>query len=184
MGSELIHKSHFNWNGLMRHVKRPETVVVLAILLGALVLRLLTWERYLPVIDYVDEPNMYLLTRSWRGIEQVAVIPQWLAGYPPLYMWISGLVQPLMEWGVGRPWVYAGEYIGAMRFLAVWVGVLTTWLLYLLGKRTGGALLVRLLQVSGPCHQLLWPVIVWQCLIRSFTSQWHSRCGAPLRAGR
>lgn len=140
----------------MRRLMRPETVVVLAILLIALVLRLLTWERFLPVIDYVDEPNMYLLTRSWRGIEQVAVIPQWLAGYPPLYMWISGVVQPLVESSVGRPWVYAGEYIGAMRFLAVWVGVLTTWLLYLLGKRSGGA-------VAGVVAAIVWavsPIIV------------------------
>ncbi|MEO8611770.1 MAG: hypothetical protein ABI690_27980, partial [Chloroflexota bacterium] len=64
-------------------------IAIVTVFIAAASVRLLTFDRYLPYLDYSDENNMYLLGRDWRGVEDVPVIPEWLAGYPPLYVWFN-----------------------------------------------------------------------------------------------
>jgi 4-amino-4-deoxy-L-arabinose transferase-like glycosyltransferase len=115
-------------------------LALVAVLVLSAGVRLLTYDRYFPFMDYSDETNMYLLARDWRGVEQVAVIPEWLAGYPPLYIWGSMAVQAGMEKVWPRPWILPSEYMMVMRLLAVAAGVLTTGLVAALGWQVAGPL--------------------------------------------
>src|SRR5690348_9787539 len=72
-------------------------IAVVSVFFAAASVRLLTFDRYLPYLDYSDENNMYLLGRDWRGVEDVPVVPEWLAGYPPLYVWFNIGVQQGVE---------------------------------------------------------------------------------------
>ena len=66
---------------------------------------LLTYDRYLPLLDYSDESNMFLLSVHMRGIDEVALADdygagltgEWLAGYPPLYPWLGVWMQRLQD---------------------------------------------------------------------------------------
>ena len=111
-------------------------VILLAV---ALWLRLMTVDRFLPALDYGDESNMFLLSLYMRG-EDASMFTEygahfqgeWLAGYPPLYPWLSGLEQQLAERWLGR-FVFVSEHIQLMRWLSVVAGVLTVALLYASG---------------------------------------------------
>ncbi|MFZ4828219.1 MAG: hypothetical protein ACOYLB_12775 [Phototrophicaceae bacterium] len=111
-------------------------VVLVAV---ALCLRLLTVDRFLPTLDYGDESNMFLLSLYMRGEDAPMFTEygahfqgEWLAGYPPLYPWLSGLEQQLTEHWAGR-FVFVSEHIQRMRWLSVGAGVLTVALLYASG---------------------------------------------------
>lgn len=126
------------------------------LILAALVVRLLTYDRYLPYMDFNEESNMYLLARHWRGVEVVPVIPEWLAGYPPLYVWVNMGVQSLVETLSTRPWVLPADYINALRLVSVTAGVVTTTLIVSIGWQMAGA-------VAGWFAGLVWalsPIIV------------------------
>jgi 4-amino-4-deoxy-L-arabinose transferase-like glycosyltransferase len=132
-------------------------LLAFAILLtGATGIRLLTFDRYLPYLDYADENNMYLLGRDWRGVEDVPVIPEWLAGYPPLYVWFNIGVQQTVETFWTRPWLLISDYFFYLRLLAAIAGVITTLLVVSIGWQLGGAL-------AGWLAGLVWgfaPIIV------------------------
>jgi 4-amino-4-deoxy-L-arabinose transferase-like glycosyltransferase len=113
------------------------TLLVGIALLG-LAVRLLTFDRYLPFMDYTDESNMYLLARDWRGVEDVPVVPEWLAGYPPLYIWLSMGVQQIVESGFPRPWIFPSDYFYYTRFVAAILGSLTVLVTMRLGWQLGG----------------------------------------------
>jgi len=81
---------------------------------------------------------MVLLARSWRGVEQVAYIPQWLAGYPPLYVWINMGVQQVVEKLAAHPWVNYADYYYALRLLSAVSGIATTLLIIWLGWLIAG----------------------------------------------
>lgn len=132
-------------------------LVFTVLVIAAAGVRLLTFDRYLPFLDYADENNMYLLGRDWRGAEDVAFIPEWLAGYPPLYVWINIAVQSLADsvWA-GRPWILITDYFYWLRLLAAAVGILTTLVVAALGWEMAGA-------VAGWLTGLVWalsPIIV------------------------
>jgi hypothetical protein len=123
---------------------------------GAAVVRLLTFERYLPFIDSHDEAYMYLLTRAFRGVENQDFIAARLSGYPPLYIWIQSAVQGLFETYSGRPWFLPVDYVHVMRVLAVTAGVLTTALVMAMGWQLAGI-------VGGVFAGMLWgfaPIVV------------------------
>ncbi len=113
-------------------------ILLIIIVLLALGVRLLTFDRYLPFLDYGDETNMYLLGRDWRGVEDVPVVPEWLAGYPPLYVGVNIVVQQTVEAGWTRPWIFPSEYFYYTRLLAAIVGWLTTLVIMRLGWQLGG----------------------------------------------
>jgi hypothetical protein len=112
--------------------------VLAVIALLALGVRLATFERYWPYLDYTDESDTYLLARDFRGVEEVPVVPEWLAGYPPLYVWVNMAVQQTVEAHWSRPWILPAEYFYYTRLLSVVFGFLTTIVLMRLGWLLGG----------------------------------------------
>ncbi len=106
----------------------------------ALIPRWLTFDRYLPYLDYADENNMYLMARDWRGLEDNSAITNWLQGYPPLYIWLNMGVQPIVEAFRTRPWVLAPDYLYGLRLTAVIASLVTTLLVAGLGWVLGGRL--------------------------------------------
>lgn len=112
-------------------------LVLSGLILSALFVRLLVFERYLPLVDWGDELNMYTLARHWRGVEDFHQNNERLLGYPPLYVWISMGVQQIVE-QVKTGWVPVGEYIYALRLIAAGVGALTTACIVAAGWMLGG----------------------------------------------
>ncbi len=130
-------------------------IALAGLVLGALIARLLVFDRYLPVVDWGDELNMYTLARHWRGVEAFPQNNERLIGYPPLYIWLSMGVQWLVE-QLTTGWVAVGEYIYALRLIAAVVGTLTTLCLIAAGWMLGG-------RITGWLAGLVWafsPAIV------------------------
>lgn len=105
----------------------------------ALALRLLMYDRFLPLLDYSDESNMFLLSVYMRGDEVqlagdygAAITGNWLAGYPPLFPWLGVWGQRLVETTTSQ-FLFPGDYIGAMRLMAVAASVLTVVVLLAVG---------------------------------------------------
>src|SRR5579871_1316381 len=97
-------------------------LIVGAIAVIAFGIRLMTFQRYLPLMDYVDEPNTYLLARDWRGVEDVPVVPTELAGYSPLYIWVNMGVQEIVDAHWPYPWIFPSQYFYYTRLLAAIFG--------------------------------------------------------------
>jgi 4-amino-4-deoxy-L-arabinose transferase-like glycosyltransferase len=114
-------------------------LVLTGLVLGALLMRLLVFKRYLPLVDWGDELNMYTLARHWRGVEDFHQNNERLLGYPPLYIWISMGVQQIVE-HVTTGWIAVGGYIYPMRLIAAVAGALTTACLIASGWMLGGPL--------------------------------------------
>ncbi|MBN2304058.1 MAG: glycosyltransferase family 39 protein, partial [Anaerolineae bacterium] len=123
-------------------------IALVALVLGALVVRLLVADRYLPVVDWGDELNMYTLARHWRGVEGFPQNNERLAGYSPAYIWFSMGVQELVETWKGA-WVSVPEYIYPLRIIAAVAGMLTTLCMAVSGWRLGGP-------VAGWLAGLIW----------------------------
>ncbi len=114
--------------------------ILFLILIAAFAVRFATFQRYLPYLDNSDEANMYLLARDWRGVEDVPVVPEWLAGYPPLYVWVNIGVQQVVEAHWAYPWIFPSQYLYYTRLLAAVMGGLTTLLIMVLGWQLGGGI--------------------------------------------
>lgn len=153
----------------MRPIPRrlPWPLIVAFILLTALLVRLLTFERYLPYVDYPDEANMFLLAVDWRGDFPLAeaygahLTGARLAGYPPLFPWIAVGTQRIVERVSTESFLFSGDYVYGLRLLAVFAGVLTTAALLIIGWTLGG-------RVAALLAGLVWalsPVVVeWNSL--------------------
>lgn len=111
----------------------------------ALAVRLMVFDRYLPMLDYSDESNMFLFSQDMRPEGApladeygAALTGEWLRGYPPLYGWLGAWMQRGLE--LARDdFLFPGDYIGAMRALSVTAGTLTVAVMLALGYRVGGA---------------------------------------------
>jgi hypothetical protein len=119
--------------------------IPLVLLILAAALRLATYARYLPYVDYGDELNMYMLALDWRGTPQAEQygafrVGEWLKGYPPLYVWLSMSVQQTLENNAAGRWLPPGDYVRVLRLLSVVAGVVTTGLIIWIGTRVGGLL--------------------------------------------
>jgi hypothetical protein len=147
-------------------LKSPGFALAL-ILLMALGVRLLTFERSLPYVDYPDEANMFLLAVDWRGDFPLAdeygagLTGDRLAGYPPLYPAIAISTQHIVEAISPEPFLFSGDYVYGLRLLAVIAGVLTTLALWMIGWSLGG-------RIAAGLSALVWalsPVVVeWNSL--------------------
>jgi len=69
-------------------------VVIGALLLCAGFLRLKGYNFSLPYIDHPDEPTFYWTAREWRGLFNNN---NYLAGYPPLFIWLNIGIQWVFE---------------------------------------------------------------------------------------
>ena len=151
----------------MKSDKRAQILLLAVILLLALGVRLLTFERHLPYVDYADEANMFLLAVDWRGDFPLAdaygagLTGARLAGYPPLYPWVAIGVQHVVEAVSTESFLFSGDYVYGLRLLAIIAGVLTAAALWVIGWTLGGV-------VAAALSALVWalsPVVVeWNSL--------------------
>jgi hypothetical protein len=150
----------------MMRLKSPEATLGIILLL-ALAMRLLTFDRALPFVDYPDEANMFLLAVDWRGDYPLAdeygasLTGSRLAGYPPLFPVIAVGTQYIVEAVSPEPFLFSGDYVYGIRLLAVIAGVLTTCALWVIGWSLGGL-------IAAALSALVWalsPVVVeWNSL--------------------
>lgn len=146
---------------------KPSGLALGIILLLALGIRLLTFDRALPFVDYPDEANMFLLAVDWRGDFPLAEeygaarTGTRLAGYPPLYPIIAIGTQRVVEAVSTEPFLFSGDYVFGLRVLAVIAGVLTTAALWVIGWSLAGlaaAILSALVWAFSPV------VVEWNSL--------------------
>ncbi len=135
----------------------PLKLFILILVLAALA-RLLTFERFLPLTDYPDELNMYMLALDWRdaplGKEYGASrVGDWLGSYPPLFVWGEMGIQSALDLAKRGRWIAAGEVIFWVRLLAIGFGVLTTALIFDTARVMGGLL-------AGVIASLAWAIAV------------------------
>ncbi|MEO8612369.1 MAG: glycosyltransferase family 39 protein, partial [Chloroflexota bacterium] len=82
--------------------------------------------------------------------------PEWLAGYPPLYVWFNIGVQQTVETFWTRPWILISDYMFYLRLLSAAMGVTTALLMMRIGWQLAGS-------VAGWLAGLAWalsPIIV------------------------
>jgi hypothetical protein len=117
-------------------------IAICALLLTAFALRVATYDRYLPYMDYSDESNMFLFALSWRGAEAPHATDYgaqyfgWLDGYPPLYPALSVVGQVALE-TLSDQFLFPCDYIALMRALSVLAMFLTVAVMVRVGYRIG-----------------------------------------------
>ncbi|MEO0563511.1 MAG: glycosyltransferase family 39 protein, partial [Chloroflexota bacterium] len=121
------------------HRARVTLMLAVLIILSA-GLRALTYDRYLPLLDYSDESNMFLLALDMRGTDEVPLADdygapltgEWLAGYPPLFPWINVWGGRALE-AATDDFLFPSAYIHLSRVLAVVASVLTVPVMFAFG---------------------------------------------------
>lgn len=122
----------------------------------ALFLRLATYDRHLPFIDYTDEAVYVALAQEIRGLSDETALREKYGALPPLYTYFNAVVQSGYDLIKPHNWTLISDYYYALRFLAVWMGVFTALGMAWLGWQIGGP-------VAGWIAGLVWathPTIV------------------------
>jgi len=138
------------------HLTRSTLLVILVIGGLALGLRLSTYDRYLPFIDYTDEAVYVALAQEIRGLSDETGLREKYGALPPLYSYFNALVQTGYDQIKPHNWTLISDYYYALRFLAVIMGVFTALGMAWLGWQIGGP-------VAGWIAGLIWashPTIV------------------------
>src|SRR5574341_2289589 len=76
---------------------RLPIAMFVVLIAAAATTRLLTFDRYLPYLDYSDETVPFLVAQNMRGIFDDRFVEWRYAGYPPGYPVINIAVQLLVE---------------------------------------------------------------------------------------
>lgn len=141
-------------------VRRTRLLLLLAyILLFALAIgvRWLTYARYLPVLEHVDESFRFIHAYQLRPEAPLGTrygVIEWSTGFPPLQPWIAIASQRLVERLI--PFPYPPDYIGALRLFSAAMNVITVALLALTGWRIGHE--VNIGWLTGLLAALPWAV--------------------------
>ncbi len=134
---------------------------LIALLLGAFAVRLLTFERYLPYMDHKDEPAWFLIGQNWRGATNDEWVDWRYQGVPPVYAVVNATVQNLVDVFVPTEWTTPPQHYYTLRLAAVFIGVVTTAFIVMFGMYLAGPL-------AGWFAGLIWafaPAIVeWNSL--------------------
>lgn len=128
----------------LTHREKLYTLIAYGLLLALAVgFRVAMFDRYLPMLDYSDESNMFLFSQALRPEGApladdygAALTGDWLQGYPPLYGWLGVWTQRGME-SARSDFLFPGDYIGMMRVWSVVANGLTVAVLLALGWRIG-----------------------------------------------
>jgi hypothetical protein len=130
---------------MTRHDRILIILVVALLLATGAMLRLLTYDRFLPLLDYSDESNMFLLALDMRGDEVpladdygAPLTGEWLAGYPPLHPWLGVWTGRVLE-ATSERFLFPGDYIGTMRLWSVAANVATIGVLFAFGHTLAAA---------------------------------------------
>lgn len=114
-------------------------VLFAALILGALTLRLLTFERFLPAQDYTDEVWYYGFAQQYRNRADVVYLDMTAHTAPPAQAWISARVIDFADAVSRTPWELPSEHYYWLRLWAVIMGTATTALIAWAGWQLGGA---------------------------------------------
>ena len=113
-------------------------VAFLILFMAATVVRLLTFDRHLPALDYSDESVRFLVAQQRRGILGSDWVEWRYAGHPPAYLWVNTGIQLLVEALAPNSWVVPPDYFYALRLLAAIVGIMTTFVVASIGWQLAG----------------------------------------------
>ncbi|MEL6149462.1 MAG: hypothetical protein AAFR56_07540 [Chloroflexota bacterium] len=125
----------------------------------AITVRVITYERYLPVFEHTDETFRFIHAYQLRDDAPLGLqygVIEWTEGFPPMQPWVGMASQRVVERFVTFP--FPPDYVRALRGLSAALNVGTTVLLaltgWLLGRRLGtvGAAL------SGFAAALVWAI--------------------------
>lgn len=135
------------------YLRRKALGVILVVSSVALGLRLLTYDRYLPFIDYTDEGVYVALAQDIRGVADHSVITDIYGAIPPLYSYFNAGVQTIYDAIKPHNWDLISEYYYVLRLLAVGMGVLTALVIAWAAWQTAGmwaGLLAGLVWAAAP----------------------------------
>jgi 4-amino-4-deoxy-L-arabinose transferase-like glycosyltransferase len=134
------------------------------LVVASVLVRVATFDRFLPVIDQYDESLRFLnaysirsdapLGRSWGQVK-------WEEGFPPFQPWFTGWIQRVVE--ARMTWPLPSDYIYAMRIVSLVLGVLTTVIIAGTGWMLGRPFGVAGQALMGWLTALIWaisPIIV------------------------
>jgi 4-amino-4-deoxy-L-arabinose transferase-like glycosyltransferase len=112
-------------------------IVVGLIVIGALGVRLLTFERFLPFMDYTDETWYYGFAQQSRGLDEF-YLDMTAHTAPPLQAFVSGRILALSDAVTNAPWSLPSVHIYWLRAWAVVMGTVTTAAIAWGGWQLGG----------------------------------------------
>ena len=136
---------------MIPQVPRWAAIIFLLILVLAAVLRLATFDRYLPFEDYTDEVNTYALAQDLRGVSDWTSIKETYGQLSPFYIHFTAGVQNIHEFLVNRTSPIAAEQLYILRLIAVVVGVVTTGAVASIAWQLAGA-------IAGNLAAFIWGV--------------------------
>ena len=129
-------------------------VVYIAIFVLAFLLRWAIHDYGLPFIHNIDEPNMYLLANDWRNELDAGWRNDWLAGYPPGYIWLTIGIFEVIDASL-QPNIHTDMalYIRILRLISLGADLITLAVLmrtaYILVGHTGAIFLGGIWSVSA-----------------------------------
>lgn len=112
--------------------------IVLLITVCAGAVRLLTYDRFLPYVDYVDEPTYVALADEIRGYSDQTALRAEYGLLAPLYVYTNVAVQAVHDLFKPHPWHIPGEYFYALRLLSAFFGVCTALAVAWIGWQLAG----------------------------------------------
>ncbi len=125
------------WSWMTTH--RRIALAFLVLIVAATILRLLTFDRFLPYQDYTDESVHFILAQHLRGVENAAYLPdKYLDG--TLYTYFNAAVQALVDALDPAPWRFLPDYILPLRLTSVAFGILTMLVISSIGWQFAGPL--------------------------------------------
>ncbi len=113
-------------------------LMIAVIVICASSVRLLTYDRFLPYIDYVDEPHYVALADEIRGFSDQSSIRELYGLLSPLYVYTNVVVHTIHDFFSANPWHIPGEYYYTLRLLSVFFGVCTALTIAWIGWQLGG----------------------------------------------
>jgi hypothetical protein len=159
---------------MLRKLWKNYAWVYLIIAVCALTVRLATYDRYLPHIDYSDESVYVALALHERGVLDQTALIETYGTIAPVYVWVNVAVQAVHDALNTQPHLLIADYYPWMRFTSVVFGVLTAvtiaWLAHQLANGYA-ALLAGLVWALSPIIvefntlAIPDPLLYWVCAL-------------------
>lgn len=127
---------------------------------GALAIRLATYDRYLPYADYTDEAVYIAYAQEIRGLGQQEGLRAAYGELAHLYVALNVVAQEVYDIVKPHDYNIIMEYYYVLRFLSVLMGVATTLLIFAIGHALGGWL-------AGLVAGMLWAFSSWVVMINN-----------------
>lgn len=103
-------------------------------------LRLATYERYLPFVDYTDEAVYVALAQELRGLSDETALREKYGNLPPLYYYFNAGVQNVVDLFKPHDWNIPAEYYPVLRQISAWMGVATALVIAVAAYQMAGPL--------------------------------------------